>query len=245
MRGPPEAGDPRRDARERVGPGRSRHPHRRGRGVLLVVGVQDEDPVHGAGQDRVGHILLGRHGEAHAQEVLGVGQLVARRHERLSRPVLERPGRDGRHLGDQPMGRDLALLGIADVDGIRIEGRQGADGAGHHPHGVRVAAEALEEAVELGVQHRVIGDVALELGVLGRGRQLAVEQQVGHLEEVRLLGQVVDRIAAVQQNPLVAVDEGDLALATRRRGEGRVVGEDVGLAVELADIDHVGAESPL
>jgi hypothetical protein len=35
-------------------------PHRRGRGVLLVVGVQGEDPVHRAAQDRVDLVFLGR-----------------------------------------------------------------------------------------------------------------------------------------------------------------------------------------
>jgi hypothetical protein len=133
--------------------------------------------------------------------------------------VLEGAGGDGRHLGDQAMGADLALLGIIDVEAVGVEGRQGADRAGHHRHRVSVAAEALEEAVELGVQHRVVGDVAFELAEFVGGRQLAVQQQVADFQEARLLGQLVDRIAAVQQNAGVAVDIGDLALARGGRGE--------------------------
>jgi hypothetical protein len=65
---------------------------------------------------------------------------------------------------------------------------------------VGVAAETLEEAVELGVQHGVPRDGGLELLALGRVRQFAVQQQVADFQEARLLGQLVDRIAAVQQD---------------------------------------------
>ena len=64
------------------------------------------------------------------------------------------------------------------------------------------------------VHHRVVGDAVVELGLLRRGRQLAVEQQVADLEEVAVLGQLLDRVAAIEQHALVAVDVGDLA--TRR-----------------------------
>jgi hypothetical protein len=40
-------------------------------------------------------------------------------------------------------------------------------------------------------------------------RQLAVEKQVRHFHEARLLGELVDRIAAVKQDALVAIDIGD------------------------------------
>ena len=74
--GAPEAGDAGGDAGERVGARRAGEAHGRGRGVLLVVGVQDEDAVHRARQHRIDLIVLGRNGEAHAQEVRRV--VVAR-----------------------------------------------------------------------------------------------------------------------------------------------------------------------
>jgi len=49
----------------------------------------------------------------------------------------------------------------------------------------------------------------------------------------------------VQQDALVPIDEGDLALAARGRSEAGVVGEGVGLGVQLSDVDHVGAERAL
>ena len=39
------------------------------------------------------------------------------------------------------------------------------------------------------------------------GRQLAVDQQVGDLEVGGLLGELLDRIAAVLEDALVAVDD--------------------------------------
>ena len=57
-------------------------------------------------------------------------------------------------------------------------------------------------------------------------RQLPVEQQVSDFEIGRLLGQLLDRVAAVLEDPLVAVDEGDRALGCGRGRERRVVEPD-------------------
>jgi hypothetical protein len=46
MRGAPEGGDAGGDAGEGVGAGGAREAHGGGGGVLLVVGVQDQDAVH-------------------------------------------------------------------------------------------------------------------------------------------------------------------------------------------------------
>jgi hypothetical protein len=66
-------------------------------------------------------------------------------------------------------------------------------------------------------------DRFIELGKLLGRRQLAVEQQVGNLDEARPLGQLLDRIAAVLKNALFAVYISDRALAARGGGESGVV----------------------
>ena len=48
---------------------------------------------------------------------------------------------------------------------------------------------------------------AVQLAVLG---ELTVDEQVCDLKEGRVLGQLLDRVAAVEQDPLVAVDVGDV-----------------------------------
>ena len=181
-----------------------------------MIRMQNEDAVHGARQHRVHLVVFRRHGKAHVQEVFRVGQLVARIHEGLAHGVLVGHGRDRRHLGDQAAAGDHPLLGIIDVGRVVIEGRQGTDDAGHDGHRVRVTAEAAIEVVQLLMHHGVIGDGALELLILAFGRQFAFQQQVAGLDEVALLGQLVDRVAAVQQHAGLAVDEGDLAFAARR-----------------------------
>ena len=59
-----------------------------------------------------------------------------------------------------------------------------------------------------------------------------------------MLGELVDRIAAMKKHAFVAVDERDLRLAARRRREARIVGESTCLLVERRDIDHAGPTTP-
>src|SRR3546814_7271188 len=82
-----------------------------------------------------------------------------------------------------------------------------------------------------------MGDVVLERGEFGLVRQLAVHQQVGDLEEVRVSGQLFDRVAAIQQHALVAVDVGDGRFARGGGAETRVVGEAAGFLRQPGDVD--------
>ncbi len=136
--------------------------HRAGGGVLLMIRVQDHDQVHRARQHRIGLPGLGRHRVEHVQEVLRVAEVVARIHERLAAGVFVRPGSDRRHLGDQPERADPPALRIVDVQAVVVERRQRADHAAHHRHRVRVAAEAVEEAADLLMQHGVPQHAGLE-----------------------------------------------------------------------------------
>jgi hypothetical protein len=68
------------------------------------------------------------------------------------------------------------------------------------------------------------------------------QEEVADLHEVAVFGQILDPIAAVEQNAGVAVDVGDGRLAARGGGEAGVVGEIVRLAIELADIDDLGPD---
>ena len=107
------------------------------------------------------------------------------------------------------------MAGIVDVLGVGIEGRERAHHAEQHAHRVGVVAEPLEELGDVGVDVGVVLDRLGPLVELRLGRQLALAQQVGHLEEAGLLGQLLDRIAAVAQDAPVAVDEGDARSGTR------------------------------
>ena len=87
---------------------------------------------------------------------------------------------------------------------------------------------APETAIEIGhllMQHRMQGDVAVELGLLVARRQFAVKQQVADFQEVRIFRELFDRVAAVQQNAIIAVDIGDLGFAAASCNEARIVSE--------------------
>ena len=227
---------------EQVGLGGADQAHRGGGGVLLVVGVQHEQQVEGLDHVRVDVVFLGRHAEAQAEEVLHVVQRVVRVHERLAQRLLERVGGQHRQLAQQTHGGDVDLLRIVRVQGVRVERGQPGHGGGQHRHGVRVPREAVEEQLEVLVHHVVAQDVGLPglQGLLGLG-QLAVDQQVGHLHEGGVLGEVLDGVAAVAQDALVAVDERDGRLGVRRVHEARVVGDVAGLLQERGDVDAVVA----
>ena len=77
-----------------------------------------------------------------------------------------------------------------------------------------IAPEALKEPRHLLVHHRVMGDGVLEFAALRGVRQLAVVEQIAGLDEVAVLGQLFDRIAAIEQDAFVAVDVGDLRIRT-------------------------------
>ena len=125
---------------------------------------------------------------------------------------------------------------------VVIEGGERADAGHHHRHRMRVAAETVEETVHLVVHHGVAGDTIVEVGLLRGGRQLAIQEQVAGLEEIAVLGELVDRITPVKEHALVAVNVGDLQFRARGRGEARVIGEHARLGVELADVDDRRAD---
>jgi hypothetical protein len=137
------------------------------------------------------------------------------------------------------MAGDLALARIVDIGGVVVKRRQRADDAAHDRHRMRVAAETAIERRELVVHHRVHGDGAVEIRHLLLVRQVAVQQQVADFQKARMLRELVDGIAAIEQDALVAVDEGDVAFAACRGGETGVVSEDVDFPVKLADVYDV------
>ena len=207
-----------------------------------MVGMQDEDAIHRARQDRVRLVFLGRHRVAHAQEIGGVVEIVLRIHEGLADRIFVRHCGEGRHFCDHADRSDHALMRIGDVGGVVIESRQCADTTGHHSHRMRVTAEALEEPAHLFMDHRVAGHAIVKICLLRGGRQFAVEQEVTRLQEIPVLGELLNRIAAIEQDTLVAIDIGDLGLTAGRGGESRVIGEHPALAVKLRNVDDVGTD---
>ncbi len=104
-----------------------------------------------------------------------------------------------------------------------------------------IATEPTEEIGHLLVQHCVTGDRGLEfLQFVGR-RQIAIQQQEADFEIMRFSGQLIDRIAAVQQHTFFAINEGNRAVAACSRGKAGIVGEYASLRIEFPDVQNIGA----
>src|SRR4051812_6904918 len=100
-----------------------------------------------------------------------------------------------------------------------------------------IAAKTAEECRHLIVHHGVHGDRLAELRHLLFVGEFAVQQQIADFQERGMFGKLVYWIAAIEKNPFVAVDEGDVAFAACGRGKAWIVRKDIGLAIELANVD--------
>src|SRR5262249_13237292 len=185
-------------------------------------------------------VRLGGGPERHPQEVLHQRQRVVGGEGRLADRFLEGVGRDRGQLGGQSGCRQFHLLVVAWVGGGLVVARQRIYTAGQHRHRVGVTREAVEESLQVLVQQRVPLDLLREGGQLILGRQFAVDQQIAHLDERRLLGQLLDRVAAVTENPGVTVDVRDGAFRRRGVHEAGVERGVTGLREKTAQGDAVG-----
>src|SRR5215468_4285122 len=104
------------------------------------------------------------------QEVLDETDIVAWVNKRLADGILVRHGGNRWHLRNQAVRGDLAVLGLEDVETVVVEGRQGACYPAHDCHRVSVTAEAAIDGVNLLIEHRVVGNVRDEPGLLRGAR---------------------------------------------------------------------------
>ena len=113
--------------------------------MLFVVGVEYEEDVQGAFENIVRLILLLRRLEHHVQEVAAIREIVVR--VRIGQPYTVAIGEsgDGRNFGDETVNLFLAAIGIENIFGFRVEGRERADSALEHSHRVRVVVKAFHE----------------------------------------------------------------------------------------------------
>ena len=233
----PQRVDARRDGGEHVDLRRADQAHGRGGGVLLVVGVQDVQQVQRLGDLGVDLVGLGLHAEHHVEEVGGVAQLVPGIDERLPDGLLVRPRRDRRHLGHEAVDRHLDVPLVLGVVVVLVERRQAGRGGGEDRHRVGALGERVEELPHVLVEQRVDGDLLLEVVQLRLGGQLTEDQQVGHLQEVGGLRQLLDRVAAVAQDARLTVEVGDVASAGGGGGEAGVVGGQPGGPTQAGGVD--------
>ena len=237
----PQRIDAGRDRRIEIRVRRPDHSYRRRRTVLLVVGVQDQQLLQRVDDGGGDLIWLRRDREHHAQEVLDQVERVVGVQERLADRLLVRVRRDRRDLGDQPDDRLLDLFGVVRVFALLVERRHRAHDRRQRRHRVCVLRKAVVEALHVLVQHRVRADLVAELVPFGHRRKLAVNEQPRGLEErgVLLVGERLDVVAAVAEDPGVAVDVGDRRLGGTRVDVAVIERDEAALGPQLGDVDRV------
>jgi hypothetical protein len=85
----------------------------------------------------------------------------------------------------------------------------------------------------------VTADALVELAELIRGGELAVDEQPGDLEVRRVLRDILDRIPAIAQDALLAIDVGDRTPGGGRVHEPLVEGRESRLLGERRDVHAV------
>ena len=210
-----------------------------------MIGLQNQQFFHRVFDHRIDHIGFCRHAKGHPQEIADETQAVIGIEEGLPDRIFIGHRRQGRHLGDDPVRGDHPLLRIMNVGRVVIEGRHRAHDAAHDRHRVGVTPETPIEGRQLFMDHGVAGDVAGEFGILFRIGQIAVQQQMRDFQKARLFGQLLDGIAAIEQDTFIAIDIGDLGFARRGAGKARIEGEAAGVGVKLANINDFRANTAL
>jgi hypothetical protein len=214
-----------------------------------VVQAEDEVLLDGPGVRGVG---LGA-GE-HAQVVARQRKVGARRHR--IEPVAEAVdgGDQRRDGGAQREGLVPALVGVhveegCEPEGGGVVGQAGAEGRGHRVAVPSDPRQGPQDCRRQGAEGRqLLGEVP-PTGLL---REVTVEQQVPHVLEGPVSGEVRRRVLAVVVEALVATDVAEVGLGddealqarwcvlwVRGGGHGRIVPP----AARMINIDRINAQS--
>ena len=129
---------------------------------------------------------------------------------------------------------------MTDVLCFRIKRRECADGADQNPHGVGVVAEALDKVFHVLVHNGVHFEIVFPHREMSWGREFSLHDQIGRFEIGRFFRYLLDRVSAVPQDALLAVDITDGTAAGGRVGQRRVETDQTGTVVVQANLGQVG-----
>ena len=191
---------------------------------------------------------VGRQGVHHVQEVLDVAKVLLGWNNGLANPVPVTGGGDGWGASDHAVDVLVTLLpGLVDVSshigrvGFGIETGHGSHQSAHHGHGVGIVAESLDEGLQAVVIGRVLHDLLGEGIELLRGGQLTIDKQECGLQEIAPLSQLLNGVAPVLKDALLAIDERDARDAVDSVHVGGIVrsGHGAGWALDLREVSGV------
>ena len=236
----PQGADAGADAGVKIRLGAAHHTHGRSGAVLLVVGVYNQQRVQRLFHDGVQVVGPGLAAEHHVQEVAAVAAFRFGVNEGFADACLVREGGDSADLGDKARGGQLESAG--DVFVVVETGSEKAnrvhDGT-ENAHGVGAGRHLTEKVQQVFVEQCVFGKQRAEMPQLLGVGQLAVNQEPCGFGEGGLFGQVLDGVAAVTENPLLAVHVGNGTLGAARVQVTVVQGHQAGTLAQSADVETV------
>ncbi|MNN26571.1 hypothetical protein D3C81_1400780 [compost metagenome] len=183
--------DGRGDAGIQVGQGRGTDPRGEGRGVELVLGVEDQRDVHHLDVQLARLLAVQQVQEVAANGVFIAGAVDAHAIVGEAVPVA--------HYRREQRQQAVGLV-VLQVEGqLRLQGAEHRATGAHDVHRVSIRRNAFEHFFQ-GLRQVTQGlELVLVLGQLRLARQLAVQQQVGDFFKQRVLGQVAHVITAIGQ----------------------------------------------
>ena len=125
-------------------------------------------------------------------------------------------GGDGADLGNEAGGLLGELLGVGQAVPAGIKATGGVDHGRQDGHGMGGGRKAFEMVLHVLVQIFVLREHLGEFAQLLVGGEFSVDDEVGGFDKTGFDGQFLDGDAAVTQDALLAVNEGDGAFAGAR-----------------------------
>ncbi len=165
-----------------------------------MIGQQHQVDVDGV---HLGRVRLGA--VQHIQEIGRDAQIGVGRNRFFAFADASPGGDDRRNSGGEP--DRFAAVGLRTVVvRLWIEHAQQGNRRTQHTHRVRADGEGAHSLDDLGWQGHLGDDRTAQAFQLGDGGEFAVPEQVDHLFEGSIFGQIGDVIAAVDQPPDVSLD---------------------------------------
>ena len=124
--------------------------------------MQNKDAVHGASQDRVDFILIGRRAEHQAKDVFRIRKIIVWVRKWLAQRILVGIGTNCWHFCNQTVGCNHALHRVGNIGAVVVESRQRPYYAYHDGHGMGTAHETAVKAYQLFMQHGVLVDIYIK-----------------------------------------------------------------------------------
>lgn len=149
-------------------------------------------------------------------------------------------GRNRRHFRNQPVDLPLPDLGVEEALCLWIEGGESGDRADEHPHGMRIVPESFHELLDVLMDKGVVADCFSPFLTLGMRGQFAFQKKICYFQErCRMFCQLLNRIPAVPEDSLVAVDVRDTALDRCRVHERGIVGHQSKVGILDLDLSEI------